>query len=133
MDIMGLVEEKSPLHVAAKKRGLVNEIELSGEAVEKFRTSFEPAFTKKSQSILKILPGALKRYVEKAFARYPYIRKEKCAGCAECVRSCPEHTITIKDKKAVINHKNCIRCYCCQEMCPERAIDIVKFAKYRKK
>ena len=133
MDIMGLDLGKSPLHVAAKKRGLVGEIELSGEDIEKFSTSFEPAFTKKSQSVLSILPGALKRYVEKAFARYPYIRKEKCVGCAECVRSCPEHTIAIEDKKAVINYKNCIRCYCCQEMCPERAIDIMKFAKYRKK
>ncbi len=133
MDIMGLDAEKSPLHVAAKKRGIVGEIDLSGDAIESFRTSFEPPFTKKSRSIISILPGTLKRYVEKAFARYPYICKGKCVGCAECVRSCPEHTISIKDKKAVINYKNCIRCYCCQEMCPERAIDIVKFAKYRKK
>ncbi len=133
MDIMGLDAEKSPLHMAAKNRGLVGEIELLGENIESFRTSFEPPFSKKSRSIISILPGAAKRYVEKMFARYPYIRKEKCVGCGECVRSCPEHTIKLKDKKAIINYKNCIRCYCCQEMCPARAIDIVKFAKYRKK
>ncbi|MBQ6846618.1 MAG: DUF362 domain-containing protein [Oscillospiraceae bacterium] len=133
MDIMGLDAEKSPLHMAAKGRGLIDDIELFGDNIENFRTSFTPAYTKDSKSVLSILPGALKRYVEKFFARYPYIRKEKCIGCGECVRSCPEHTIKLREKKAVIDYKNCIRCYCCQEMCPARAIDIVKFAKHRKK
>lgn len=62
--------------------------------------------------------------VEKLLAPKPKIIKSKCIGCRQCRNICPQHTITIKDKKAVINMNNCIRCFCCHEMCPVKAIDV---------
>ncbi len=62
--------------------------------------------------------------VEKILAPKPKIIKNKCIGCGQCAGICPQRTITIKDKKAVINMKNCIRCFCCHEMCPVKAIDV---------
>ena len=47
-----------------------------------------------------------------------------CVGCGKCAESCPQHTIQIRDGKAVIHYKNCIRCFCCHEMCPKHVIDI---------
>ncbi|MBQ2840179.1 MAG: DUF362 domain-containing protein [Oscillospiraceae bacterium] len=133
IDIMGLERKKSPVHVEGVRRGLVGDIELCGAPIEDFYTSFEPAYKKESVTILRLLPGAARSYIERFFAAYPKIEKNKCIGCGECARSCPEHTIAIKDKKADINYKKCIRCYCCQEMCPVHAVKIQRFVKYRKK
>lgn len=60
------------------------------------------------------------------FAAKPKVNKGKCVGCGVCVRSCPAHTIMIKNKKAVIQTDQCIRCYCCQELCPHDAIEMKK-------
>ena len=62
--------------------------------------------------------------VEKFLAPKPKIIKNKCIGCGQCRDICPQQTITIKDKKAVIDMKNCIKCFCCHEMCPVKAIDV---------
>lgn len=55
------------------------------------------------------------------FTPRPYITN-KCRGCGECVRSCPEHTIILSGGRAKIDSKKCIRCFCCQELCPFVAI-----------
>lgn len=47
-----------------------------------------------------------------------------CRGCGECVRSCPQKTISLDGEKAEINYGKCIRCFCCQELCPFEAIKI---------
>ncbi len=132
MEIMSLDEKKSPLHVCARSRGLVSDVEYIGESPEKFRTEFKPPYKRESRTLLQILPGAARAYAERFFAAYPLINKSKCVGCGDCARACPESTITIVDKKASIGYKKCIRCYCCHELCPARAIDIKRFAKYRK-
>jgi len=62
--------------------------------------------------------------VEKLLAPKPKIIKNKCIGCGQCRDICPQHTITIENKKAKINMTNCIRCFCCHEMCPVKAIDV---------
>ncbi len=133
IDIMGLSRSASPVHAVAMKRGLVSEPELFGAPIADFRTAFEPAYKREPRTSLAIIPGAVKRFADKILAPHPGIMKDVCIGCGECARSCPEHTIEIKDKKAVINYKKCIRCYCCQEMCPARAIVIERFAKYKKR
>ena len=119
--IMGLDLQKSYVHMCAIKRGLVGDVEYIGEPVEKFVTQFVPAYKRESRTLLRILPGAARAYAERFFAAYPLVDKKKCIGCGECARSCPESTIAIVEKKAVINYKKCIR-----------AIDIKRFARYRK-
>lgn len=66
----------------------------------------------------------------KFFSPRPTVTKY-CVGCGACVRSCPKHTIELKEaskgkKTAVINLDNCIKCFCCQELCPEHAIAVKK-------
>ena len=62
--------------------------------------------------------------VEKFLAPKPKINKSACIGCGKCRDICPQHTITVENRKAKINMKNCIRCFCCHEMCPVKAIDV---------
>ena len=58
------------------------------------------------------------------FVQKPKIVKNKCIRCCVCVRSCPEHAISLDKISAQINYNMCIRCYCCHEQCPEGAIDL---------
>lgn len=62
------------------------------------------------------------------FAAKPRIVPEKCVGCGVCERSCPAHTITMREKNgrktAHILRRDCIRCYCCQELCPIGAVEM---------
>ncbi len=61
----------------------------------------------------------------------PVIDGKLCRGCGMCVKSCPQHTIIMKNGKARISHDKCIRCYCCQELCTFRAVKIKKSFIYR--
>jgi len=126
LEIMGLNPEMSYVHSEAKRRGLVGDIEICGESIDKFKTSFEPAYKREPKTSLAIIPGALRRYIDWLFAAYPSVIYNKCVGCGECAEACPENTIKIENGKAVINYKKCIRCYCCQEMCPITAIEVKK-------
>lgn len=54
----------------------------------------------------------------------PHVRREQCTGCGRCAESCPPHTITIRNGKAVIDTGRCISCFCCHEMCPAKAIAV---------
>lgn len=101
-----------------RKRGLCppyNDINTIGDEVETFVINdYKPSDSKKNH-ILTNLPPFLQPK--------PKIT-ERCIGCGKCVDSCPVHTITVKDKKAVIQRSNCIKCFCCQELCPIHAIDV---------
>lgn len=73
------------------------------------------------------VPNFLKplvRSIENKLAPHPYINTAKCVGCGKCAEICPQHTITMVNKKSNINSKNCIRCFCCHEMCPVKAIEV---------
>ena len=133
MKIMGLSVENSYVHTASIGRGLVSDIDFCGVPVSEVATKFEPAYKREPRTFLSILPGAARVYAERFFAAYPSIIRDKCVGCGECARSCPESTITICDGKATINYKKCIRCYCCQEMCKLLAVKIERFVKYKKR
>lgn len=61
--------------------------------------------------------------VGKLFMPRPKITSD-CRGCGECVRSCPQKTISLVDGRAEINYGKCIKCFCCQELCPFEAIKI---------
>lgn len=63
-------------------------------------------------------------FVEKLVAPKPKINKSQCIGCEKCKNICPQHVITMKNRKANIDLSHCIKCFCCHEMCPVKAIDV---------
>ena len=48
-----------------------------------------------------------------------------CEGCGNCVKTCPNHALSLVDGKAVVNHSLCILCGYCSPVCPVFAIRIV--------
>lgn len=100
-----------------------DELEIEGVELEKFATKFvRPDAAAKS--LISQLPFLFDGKLQKFLEPRPYVNKSKCVGCGECAKCCPQSTIVIKDKKAVIYYDKCIKCYCCQELCPKKAIDI---------
>ena len=85
----------------------------------------------KSADFITRLPKFLRPLASRLATPSPQIRTAECVGCGKCAESCPQHTITIRDHKAVIDYSNCIRCYCCHEMCPKHVIDIRRLSLFR--
>jgi electron transfer flavoprotein alpha subunit len=53
------------------------------------------------------------------------VNLDKCAGCEECLASCPFDAIIMKEGKAFIN-EYCQNCMACLSVCPEGAITETK-------
>ncbi len=127
-------EEIAMLRIGAERHlgpKTVEELELLGEPYEDFRT---PDFKKaraSSTDFVEKLPRFLRPMAKKITTPYPRIDARKCVGCGKCAESCPQHTITVKDRKAEIDYKNCIRCFCCHEMCPEHIIGTRRFGAFK--
>jgi pyruvate formate lyase activating enzyme len=51
-------------------------------------------------------------------------RKNRCIGCGECVKTCPEQAISLKAQHIKLNRKNCILCSNCTQVCPSDALSI---------
>lgn len=124
------VRHEKVLHLcAAQKRGLApdyDRLELLGDDPAPLMTVFRPAGTPEiafMPTVLHtLLPKRLTSYIRKRRAPWPIIR-DKCVGCGECARVCPQQIITIDNRVALIRYDNCIKCYCCHEFCPARAVD----------
>ena len=56
----------------------------------------------------------------------PNVDKEKCIGCMICADLCPDSSISIMDKKAVVDLMFCKGCGICADVCPKKAI-VMKF------
>lgn len=52
----------------------------------------------------------------------PEVNENKCIGCGNCVKVCPEEAITMENKKSIIDKNKCIGCGECMTVCPTRAI-----------
>lgn len=48
-----------------------------------------------------------------------------CKGCGTCVKTCPNNALSLKDGKAVVDHKLCILCGYCNPACPVFAIRLI--------
>ena len=125
-EIIG-VGDRSPMLEEAKRRGYLpatpENYRVLGENVESVKVSdfVFPDTTKKG--ILQKLPAFLEPR--------PVIVKNKCVGCGECARCCPQKAIVISNRKAKINAKQCVKCYCCQELCKIQAVKIHRSFVYK--
>lgn len=131
MHVMGLDPDKAPIHREGVRRGeapeKLEELTLSGDPLDSFRTHFVPADgSKKARH--PFLPKPIRRILDERFKVFPAIIRKKCVGCGECAKTCPRRTIHIENKKAVVDYDGCIRCYCCHELCPKKAIRFVRRA-----
>lgn len=109
------------------KRGLCPEnlcdIVIEGEDIEAYVSQFKRPDSS-AGGLIKQLPSLFGGRLRKWLEPRPAVDTKKCVGCGECARCCPQETIDIVNKKAVINYDKCIRCYCCQELCPIKAVGI---------
>ncbi len=128
-DVVGFKPEDIPTLAAAVNRGLcpsdISSLEIKGDMnVEQVKFK---APDSASLDFAKKLPSFIRGPITKLLTPRPAIVNKGCIGCGKCAESCPQHTISIVERKAVIDYSKCIKCYCCHEMCPQRAIKIKRF------
>lgn len=122
--VMGIDPELSPVLQHARRAGFLNgEVTVLGENPDSFCPTPFLLPDSQKRSILRSLPNLFGGRLVKFLSPKPKINLKNCIGCGECARLCPQKTIVIKNKKAIISHKKCIRCWCCQEMCPKKAVE----------
>ncbi|MDD3682961.1 DUF362 domain-containing protein [Desulfovibrio desulfuricans] len=68
--------------------------------------------------------GAAVRGKKEQHATHVSVSEKKCVGCAKCVKVCPQHALSMKSKKSVVDIEKCIGCFECITVCPEKAISI---------
>ncbi len=132
-DLIGFPFMSYPLLKKASERGILeaDSIKLTGsyEIVKDFK------MPDTSASIYGFVnPNAVTRLfalMAKDLLTLKPDMNSNCTGCAVCAKGCPMKAISIKKKRAVIDHSKCIRCYCCHEMCPNKAVDLKKKVLYR--
>ena len=138
--LMGLAPQRVPYLAAAVRRGLcaaqVEEGMLCGDVQAAApRAGFclptsmmDLTFAQKAPRPIRwLVPGA-----EKWVAPRPKVKRALCIGCGKCAEICPGHTIRVQGGKAHISRAGCIRCFCCHEMCPVKAIEVRRFALFRR-
>lgn len=134
-EIIGMAPETIPPLRAAMERGLcprtAQELVWLCEPASRFAVPDFLQPESKSADFITRLPKFLQPLAARLATPSPQIRTAECVGCGKCAESCPQHTITIRDHKAVIDYSNCIRCYCCHEMCPKHVIDIRRLSLFR--
>ena len=133
--LVGLEPEKITMLWEGHERGYgpldLSELELVGDPME---TLLAPDFLKaeaSSTDFIDRLPKFLRPAAKKLATPYPRIDKKRCVGCGKCAESCPQHTISLWEGKAVIRYQNCIRCFCCHEMCPKHVVQIKRLGLLR--
>jgi len=72
-----------------------------------------------AMKVVNFLSAARVIEPNKAFLAVP----ERCDGCGECVKVCPESAITIVDGKPAVDEIMCTGCGACVPACPTGALD----------
>jgi ferredoxin len=124
--MMGIPEERNPLIVEARNRGLhpssIREIEIVGVGPKEIQIpefKLPKSFGGNRSVLLRVMGSAAKTL----FTVFPFVLDDSCTSCGVCKKACPRGAITIA-KTAWIDRKKCIRCYCCHEMCQFHAIEL---------
>lgn len=55
------------------------------------------------------------------------IDPDKCAGCSECVGTCPAKILAMVEGKAEVAGEECMGCQSCAMMCPVGAIVVQEY------
>ncbi|WPC43757.1 DUF362 domain-containing protein [Clostridium sp. JS66] len=76
-----------------------------GGAIKNLGMGGAPAVGKKEQHALKM-----------------GVQEDKCVGCGQCAKVCPEQAIAIENRKASVSHDKCIGCGECMTVCKPKAI-----------
>ena len=134
-ELAGMKQQEVWLLREAVRRGLcpgsLEEIPVEGDSFFSLAVSDFCMPESKSSDFIDRLPVFLRPLAQKITTPYPKIREKDCVGCGKCAQSCPQHTISLKNRKAQIHYQNCIHCFCCHEMCPQHVIDIRRFSLFR--
>ena len=70
-----------------------------------------------------LVPDRIGRLLGRIIWLRPIVDLQRCAGCFQCVASCPVTAISVREgQRLVFDYGKCINCLCCQEMCPEGAV-----------
>jgi ferredoxin len=132
--LMHMKPEEIYMMSSAIERGLcpsdVEGLTILGEPLSRFVVEDFLQPESKSNDFIDRVPKILRPLADKIATPRPKIRTKDCVGCGKCAESCPQHTIAIRDKKAVISYGSCIKCFCCHEMCPAKAIDIQRLGLF---
>jgi len=126
--IMGITDQEVLTTKEASLRGLgenqLSKIKIEGEDIDKL--NIRPFILPATSSKVTKLPEPIKKILKSLIRYYPYSLYLKCTHCGHCVKVCPCHCISFKNKGIVVDYKKCIACFCCQETCPEAAIGVKK-------
>ena len=83
--------------------------------------------SKKQRSSIKVFEEAVSAGLTEPASLHPLINRDRCLGCATCVKACPEHDVlgVIHGKAHLINPTHCIGHGACKKACPFDAIELV--------
>ena len=112
----------------SRERGLFSDegTEIIGDSLDELKVDDFKGPDSERTPLLTRLSRVADGRLMRLFEPKPAINAQKCLGCGECVRSCPQHTIVFNKEKRlpVIVYDKCIKCFCCQELCPADAVKI---------
>jgi len=131
--VIGVTIDDVPTIRAAYERGLcpdnVSALSICGDLESVCIADFDNILSHRSlrfEGDGEGLTKLLGKFLGKALASYPDVKKTQCVGCAVCANTCPAKAIDMKNRIPHIDRRRCIRCFCCQEFCPKGAMVVVR-------